>query len=149
MERELWPPLYHAIRSVARDFHQKYVQLQPWILVAVQCWAALHDRPLSWACRRRHWSTTTLRPHRLPSPSTLSRRLDGVVVGAFLRALEQRCRDVLPARVLSLLDGKPLPVGGCSKDKEAKYGRGQAVRPKAISCIPFGRTAGPCRRPGR
>jgi hypothetical protein len=130
MERELWPLLYHAIQKLARDFRQKYVQIQPWILVAVLCWAALHDRPLSWACQRRHWSTTTLRPPRLPSPATLSRRLDRLVVGAFLRALEQRLRDRLPARLLSLLDGKPLPVGGCSKDREAKYGRAAGGKAK-------------------
>ena len=78
MERELWPPLYRLLRDVAKDFHQKYVQYQPWVLVAVMLWAALHDRPVCWACQRRHWSTTTLKPPRLPSPSTLSRRLDAV-----------------------------------------------------------------------
>ena len=72
MERELWPLLYRFVREVARDFSQKYVQHQPWVLVAVMLWAALHDRPVSWACQRRHWSTTTLRPGRLPSPATTS-----------------------------------------------------------------------------
>jgi hypothetical protein len=33
MERELWPPLYRLLREVAKDFHQKYVHMQPWILV--------------------------------------------------------------------------------------------------------------------
>ena len=81
MERELWPPLYRLLRATAKDFHQKYVQYQPWVLVAVLLWTALHDRPVSWACQRRHGSTTTLRPWTLPSASTLSRRLDGVAVG--------------------------------------------------------------------
>src|SRR5687768_260147 len=94
MERELWPPLYHLLRQVAKDFHQKYVQHQPWVLVAVFLWAALHDRPVSWACQRRHWSTTTLRPGgRLPSPATLSRRIDSTGVALLWRALEQRLRD--------------------------------------------------------
>ena len=57
MERELWPLLYPLLREVASDVRQKYVQLQPWLLIAVALWAALHDRPLSWACQRRHWST--------------------------------------------------------------------------------------------
>ena len=56
MERELWPLLYRFVREVARDVSQKYVQHQPWVLVAVMLWAALHDRPVSWACQRRHWS---------------------------------------------------------------------------------------------
>ena len=92
MERELWPPLYHLLRGVAKDFRQKYVQFQPWVLVAVMLWAALHDRPIAWACQPRHWSTTTLRPPRLPSPATLSRRVDGVGVGLFWAALERRLR---------------------------------------------------------
>src|SRR5689334_8206605 len=100
MERELWPPLYRLLREVARDFSQKYVQDQPGVLVAVLLWAALHDRPRSWACQKRHWSTTTLRPGRLPSPAVLSRRADGVAVGLFWRAVEERPRAA----------GAPAPV---------------------------------------
>jgi hypothetical protein len=124
MERELWPPLYRLLRDVAKDFSQKYVQYQPWVLVAVLLWAALHDRPVSWACQKRHWSTTTLRPHRLPSPSTLSRRIDSVGVGLLWRALEQRLRDSGPPALVAFVDGKPLPVGGNSKDPDARFGRG-------------------------
>ncbi len=124
MERELWPPLYRLIRETAKDFRQKYVQVQPWLLVTVMLWAALHDRPVSWACEPRHWSTTTLRPCRLPSKSTLSRRIDGVAVGLFWRALERRLRDSGPPALVSFVDGKPLPVGGNSKDPDARFGRG-------------------------
>jgi hypothetical protein len=124
MERELWPPLYHLLRDVAKPFHQKYVQYQPWVLLAVCFWAALHDRPISWACQRRHWSTTTLKPWRLPSPATLSRRLDSVGVGLLLRALEQRLRECSQPALAAFVDGKPLPVGGNSKDPDARFGRG-------------------------
>jgi hypothetical protein len=124
VERELWPPLYHLLRDVAKDFQQKYVQYQPWILVAVLLWAALHDRPIAWACQTRHWSTTTLKPRRLPSPSTLSRRLDSAGVGLLLHALEQRLRDSGPPALVAFVDGKPLPVGGNSKDPDARFGHG-------------------------
>lgn len=124
MERELWPRLYHLIREVAKDFRQKYVSYQPWPLVAVMLWAALHDRPVSWACQPRHWRTTTLRPARLPSASTISRRIDGVGVGLFWRALEQRLRDSGEPALVAFVDGKPLPVGGDSKDRDARFGRG-------------------------
>jgi hypothetical protein len=123
MERELWPLLYRLLREVATDVRQKYVQIQPWVLVAVALWAALHDRPLSWACQRRHWSTTTLRPLRLPSPSTLSRRLDSVGVGLLWRELERRLRQSGEPALVAFVDGKPLPVGGCSKDPDARFGR--------------------------
>ncbi len=124
MEREPWPLLYHRLRDVAKDFHQKYVQFQPWVLVAVMLWAALHDRPVSWACQKRHWSTTALKPRRLPSPSTLSRRIDGAGTGLLWRALEQRLRDSGPPALVAFVDGKPLPIGGCGKDPDARFGRG-------------------------
>jgi len=124
MERELWPPLYRLILAVARDVRQKSVQHQPWVLVAVTLRAALHDRPVSWACRRRHWSTTTLKPARLPSAATLSRRVDGVGVGLFWRALEQRVRATADPALVAFVDGKPLAVGGNSKDPDARFGRG-------------------------
>ena len=130
MERELWPPLYQALRTVAKDFHQKYVSYQPWVLVAVLLWAALHDRPLAWACQARHWSTTTLRPARLPHRTTVGRRLDGLAVGAFLHALERHLRDRQQVGLLALLDGKALPVSGVSKDPDAKPGRGAGGKAK-------------------
>lgn len=124
MERELWPLLYRLLHDVAKDFSQKYVQHQPWTLVAVMLWAALHDRPVSWACQRRHWSTTTLKPRRLPAASTLSRRVDSVGVGLLWRALEQRLRHSGDPALVAFVDGKPLPVGGNSKDPDARFGRG-------------------------
>jgi hypothetical protein len=137
MERELWPPLYHALRTVAKDFHQKYVSYQPWVLVAILLWAALHDRPVSWACQARHWSTTKLRPMRLPSRSVLSRRLDKLPVGALLHALEQYLRDRQQRGLLAFLDGKPLPVSGVSKDKDAGFGRGAGCKAKGYKLHTF------------
>jgi DDE family transposase len=124
MERELWPLLYRLLCDVAKDFHQKYVHHQPWVLVAVFLWAALHDRPICWACQRRHWSTTTLRPGgRLPSPSVLSRRIDSAGVALFWHALEQRIRQQGTPALVAFVDGKPLLVGGNSKDPDARFGR--------------------------
>lgn len=124
MERELWPPLYRLLREVGKDFRQKFVQYPPWTLVAVMLWAALHDRPISWACQQRHWSTTRLRPERLPSPATMSRRIDTVGVGLLWNALEQRLRNSGVPALAAFVDGKPLPIGGNGKDPDARFGRG-------------------------
>jgi hypothetical protein len=126
MERELWPALYHYLRLTAKDVRQKYVQLQPWVIVATMLWAALHDRSVSWACEPRHWSTTKLRPLRIPSERTMSRRADGVATGAFWRALEERLRHSDNPALVAFVDGKPLPIGGNSKDPDAHWGRGVA-----------------------
>src|SRR5271165_3410055 len=129
MERELWPLLYRHLRAAAKGFSQKCVHWHPWVLVALFLWAALHDRPVCWATQPRHWSTTRLRPDRLPSPATLSRRLDGVAVGLFWRRLEQRLRGAGHPALVAVLDGKPLTISGVSKDPDAGYGR--AARCKA------------------
>ena len=122
MERELWPTLYRHVRVIAQQVRQKYVQIQPWIIVATMLWAALHDRPVAWACDPRNWSTTGLKPMRIPSQGTMSRRADSVATGVFWKQLEQHLRQSDPA-LLSFLDGKPLPIGGNSKDPDARYGR--------------------------
>jgi Transposase DDE domain len=132
MERELWPILYHAVCEVARGFRQKYVQIPGWVLVVTMLWASLHDRPVSWACKPINWSTTRLRPERLPSAATMSRRVDGVTLGWLWCAVEERLRE-LSARypaLVAFLDGKPLPVGGNTKDRDAHYGRAAGTMAK-------------------
>lgn len=132
MERELWSLLYRTVREVAARFQQKYVQIPGWALVLTMLWAALHDRPVSWACHSNNWSTTRLRPPRFPSQPTMSRRIHGVGVGLFWRAVEERLRQ-LSARqpvLVAFLDGKPLPVGGATKDPDARYGRAASTMAK-------------------
>jgi hypothetical protein len=132
MERELWPILYRNVRLVARRFHQKYVQIPGWILVLTMLWGALHDRPVGWACDAKNWSTTRLRPPRLPSERTMSRRIDGVGVGLLWNAVEKHLRELSASHpgLLAFLDGKPLPVGGSTKDPDARYGRAAGVMAK-------------------
>lgn len=132
MERELWPILYRAVRGVAQDFDQKYVHIPCWVLVLTMLWAALHDRPVSWACQDANWNSTKLRPKRLPSAATMSRRIDKVAIGLLWRAVEQRLRDQSSAypALIAFLDGKPLVVGGASKDPDARYGRAAGTMAK-------------------
>jgi len=122
MERELWPALYQLVREVGRDVSQKNVIYPPWVIAAVILWAAVHDRPVHWACEPKHWSTTRCRPLELPSASTISRRARRLSV--FWRELEARCRQSQWRGVLSFVDGKPLFVGGCTKDPDARRGYG-------------------------
>lgn len=132
MERELWPLLYRTVREVAADFHQKYVHIPGWLLLVTLLWAALHDRPVCWACQTENWKTTRLRPPRLPSPATMSRRIDRVGIGLLWRAVEQRLRTLSAEQpgLLAFLDGKPLTVGGSSKDPDVRCGRGAGMMAK-------------------
>jgi hypothetical protein len=132
MERELWPLLYRTVRAVAADFRQKYVQIPSWVLVLTMLWAAVHDRPVSWACDPGNWKMTRLRPFKIPSASTMSRRVDGAAVGLLWHAVEHRLRNLSASvpGLTALLDGKPLPVGGATKDPDARYGRGAGIMAK-------------------
>jgi hypothetical protein len=123
MERELWPPLYRLLREVAATVRQKDVTYQPGLIVAVLLWAALHDRPVGWACDPKNWDAR-LRPVALPSPSTMSRRLGDIAVAVILRALEDRLRESRPPDLVQVIDGKPLTVGGLSHDPDARCGHG-------------------------
>jgi hypothetical protein len=124
MERELWPPLYRLVREVGDDFCQKNVTFQPWVIALVWLWAALHDRHPHWACQPANWRTTHLRPHRLPCPSTISRRLYKPALAWFFAELERRLRQTAEVGLLAFIDGKPLPVSPISKDPDARRGRG-------------------------
>ncbi len=128
MERELWPVLYRVVRQVGREVHQENVTYQPWVIALVILWAALHDRPRNWACQATNWSGTHLRPIQLPSPSVVSRRADTVGMGIFWRTLEKALHGSDHHGILSIVDGKPLFVGGCSKDPDARWGYGAGMR---------------------
>jgi IS5 family transposase len=132
MERELWPLLYRTVREVAQRFSQKYVQIPGWVLIVTMLWAALHDRPVSWACRAKNWGATRLRPVRLPSASTLSRRVDDVALGLLWRSVEQELRELSAHHpgLVAVMDGKALIISGVSKDPDAGYGFGAGTMAK-------------------
>jgi DDE family transposase len=127
MERELWPRLYHLVMEVGEGLRLVDVTFQPHIVLLVFFWAALHDRPVCWACNQRNWRTTTLRPTTLPSTSTMSRRLRRVDTAMLMRAVVAKIRAEGDETLIAVIDGKPLPVGGASGDPEARCGRGAGM----------------------
>jgi hypothetical protein len=92
-------------------------------VLAVFLWAALHDRPVSWACQRRNWPMQAWR-RRLPDQSTMSRRLRTpgmlVMLWQVTCLLQAGCE---PGEVV-VADGKPLEVSEHSRDPDARDGRG-------------------------
>jgi hypothetical protein len=122
MECELWDRLYVLVRRTAKECRRPGVQFSDAIIVLVLLWAALHDRPIKWACRLQNWNTTRLRPLKLPSDSVMSRRLETPSVHGFEAKLADRIRATDDAGLITFLDGKALTVGGGSKDPDAKSG---------------------------
>jgi hypothetical protein len=126
MERELWPPLYHLVMETGKTMRWADVTFQPHLIALVFLWAAIHDRPVSWACDEANWRTTTLRPFTIPSESTMSRRLRHIGTAIFMRVVIEQVRRTGDPHLTAVIDGKPLPVGGDSEDPEARCGHGAA-----------------------
>ena len=98
-------------------------------IAEVYYWAVIHDRPVAWACCRVNWPPH-LRRQPLPSESRMSRRLRSPAVIALLTALEQRIIAPKEPGLFWVIDGKPRVIGGCSKDRQAGYGRAAAGKAK-------------------
>ena len=105
-----------------RNFVRPGVTYPTTTIVLVLLWAALHDRPVRWACQPGDWGGARRRPWELPSPPTMSRRQRDPQVAGLTEASAGEPRGA-PA-LAKVIDGKPLPVGGGSKDPDAKAGRG-------------------------
>jgi len=90
-------------------------------ILEVYLWAVLHDRPVSWACDAGSWPRGTRRGP-LPSASAVSRRMRT----ARMTRLLERVRTTLQGQDDSLvasIDGKPMPIGPHSHDRQSGYGR--------------------------
>ena len=125
MERERWLQLYRLACELSRSWGWGY-RFSTACIVGVFLWAVIHDRPVSWACDARHWPAD-LPLGRLPSQSTMSRRLRSKPVQQLLNLLENTLKtatcEVEEEMATKAIDAKPLPVGGNSKDPEARWGR--------------------------
>jgi len=60
----------------------------------------------------------------------MSKRAKSAGVAMFLHALEAILRDTQHPQLVALLDAKPLPVGGATKDRTATYGYAAGVMAK-------------------
>jgi hypothetical protein len=125
MEDELFATLYQAVRQEATHRpRRKRVRYSDAVILLVAFWAILHDRPISWACRPDHWHQA-LPWEALPSPATMSRRLRTVSVQLLLEQVFCRllsCAGLAAFCLCRRIDSKPLPVGGFSKDRDARRG---------------------------
>jgi len=124
MERELWSQLMAALHDVSRSRNVGWrLTYNTSLIVRVYLWSVVHDRPVYWACKPRHWDRAT-RPARLPSQSTMSRRLRSRAVKEFLAAMGRRLAGRRSPCMVKLIDGKPLPISRHSQDSDARFGRG-------------------------
>jgi hypothetical protein len=128
VEGQLWRLILAILATVDKRRKRAKQDFSDEDIVKVFYWSVIHDRPISWACQRRNWPLY-LRRQQLPSNTTMSRRLRSASVVALLDALERRVTAPTHPHLYWMIDGKPLAISGCSKDRQAGYGR--AARSKA------------------
>lgn len=130
MEHQLWKAVVALLCELDEGRFNPRVDYPDAAIVRVFYWAVIHDRPTTWALQRHNWPVHLRRGLSLPSDSTLSRRLRRPAVRALLAELERRVLRPTTPGLFWMIDGKPLPIGGCSKDRQAGYGRAAAGKAK-------------------
>ncbi len=124
MELERWAELSAAISAVAAGFGRHKRDRHPTALVVrVHTWAALHDRPVSWACDPGNWTAAT-RPAALPDQSTMSRRTRRADFEQFQRRVGVRMNGRPKPSLVKRVDGKPLELPNHTSDRDATWSRG-------------------------
>lgn len=118
MERERWLKLVHLIQKLGKDFPSGW-KFPTTTIVMVFFWAVQQDRPIACACEVQHWPKDLPRPH-LPSQDRMSRRLRTPPVQGLIQAVENALKQ--PPQPVQVIDSKPLTVGVCSKDRQARWG---------------------------
>jgi hypothetical protein len=129
MEHQLWKAIVALFATLDKPRTPTRFAFRDEDIVTVYSWSVICDRPTSWACRKEHWPIH-LRKRPLPSPATMSRRRRSPSVVALLDALERRVVAPQEPGLFWMIDGKPLPIGGCSKDRQAGYGRAAGGKAK-------------------
>lgn len=121
MERELWRRMARGLRRLSPTRPRNAVYTDPQVL-AVLLWAALNDRPISWACKRANWPMQAWR-RSLPDQSTMSRRLRHPALAAALNSLAAILQQDLALGVVLVVDGKAMVLSENSRDPDARNGR--------------------------
>ena len=130
MEYQLWKAIVGLLAEFGKPRFDPHEDFTAHDIVRIWYWAVLHDRPTTWALQRRHWPPHLRRGLRLPSDGTMSKRLRRPTVVALLTQLEERVLRPTQPGLYWMIDGTPLPIGGCSKDRQAGYGRAAGGKAK-------------------
>jgi hypothetical protein len=130
MERKLWTRIVAIVRSAAAGHRERQRKFDDTTIVLTYLWAVLHDRPVLWATDPDNWPFY-MRITARPSASTMSRRLRSASVAALLDRVWSLLPRRLDADTALIIDAKPMPVGGYTRDRDARTGR-------ACGCFAWG-----------
>lgn len=123
MEHQLWKKILVVMKTINKPRRNTRCTFPVEEIVRVWFWAVLHDRPVSWACDRRNWPLHERR-RSLPSSSTMSRRMRFSETQTLIKEIEKQTLRSPGTKPLAwMIDGKPLVISNCSKDKQSGFGR--------------------------
>jgi len=130
MDGELLRHLYHELFHRGNLTRPRRCDFCDEVVLFIYLLAVLRNRSPHWACDKRNW---LLWARRLPCPSysQLMRRLKTDSVHQGIYRLNTTLRSRLPRTAEKAVDGKPLVVGGYSKDPDARWGQ---VPPHGWAC---------------
>jgi len=122
MDSDLLSYLYHRlIHSDNARIGQHYTYSIA-LIVLIYFFGVLSDRSTRWAYDRKHWPLW-LRRLKFPSYSQVMKRLKTPAAQQLIEQLNTDLRQRLPRSPEKICDGKPLVVGGYSKDPDASWGK--------------------------
>ena len=123
MSSHVWRIIYQTIVRMNRTLphRTRKCQYNDTLIVAMYIWSVLHDRPLCWAADRTKYHGA-FRPRRLPSRSQFCRRIQSPRCAALLRAVQREAANVSEDPGLFFMDGRALPVGPYTQDRDAGKG---------------------------
>jgi hypothetical protein len=126
MEGELFAALYRVVEDEARRVPRpKHVRYSDALVLLVVLWAALHDRPVSWACRGRE-----LGPALRLARAAVGRDREPAGAAAELRApaRRRRRRRAVPARAAAPELGRAAARPLCRQQAAGRRGLQQGPR---------------------
>lgn len=124
MDDERFDLIYRLVMALS-PARGKRCQYGDGIILLVLLWAAMRQKPISWACDPRN-APSALRGRPLPSPSRVSRRLRHPSVNTLLQLTIRHYQQqwLVAAALIGCwtIDAKGFAVSRFSKDRQARWG---------------------------
>jgi hypothetical protein len=123
MEQAHWTFLRRVFGQACREQEKlRRAQYSDLLILKLYFWAVFHDRPMTWVLSSACYYTRFFPRRKFPSISQLNRRIASDRFQGLLRRVhELLSQSDKPVSAL-FIDGKPLPVGVRSGDREAHAG---------------------------
>lgn len=123
MQSQRWNEVYRIVGEVSEELPRGSRRFPDRVIVLVLLWAAFNHKPISWACRRGNWTPWMQRLlPKVPSSTTMSRRLRRQSINVFLDRALRRAQPQTGCALVHVLDGTGLEIRGHSKDRQADVG---------------------------